>query len=317
VDTGFRLLPERASTLADDVDNLNLYLVLVTGFFAVLIFTLVIVFAVKYRRRPGREHAVQTGGNIPLEVAWMVIPLVLAMVMFVWGAKTYYGIYRAPSDALDVYVVARQWMWKLQHAEGASEINELHVPIHRPVRLTMTSQDVIHSFYVPAFRIKQDVLPNRYTSIWFQATKVGEYHLFCAEYCGTKHSGMTGRVVVMSDADYQAWLAGRSSQGSLAAGGRHLFLSLGCSACHTEGPDARAPRLVGLFGTEVRLAGGGTVVADEAYLRESVLDPMAKVVSGFQPIMPVFRGRLTEDDLVMLVAYLKSLAGPGPGGREQ
>jgi cytochrome c oxidase subunit 2 len=300
--------------MAGNVDDLYLYLVLVAGFFTILIFTLVITFAVKYRRRPGRERAVQIATNTPLEIAWMAVPLALCLVMFGWGAKLYFRLYRPPSDALDVYVVARQWMWKLQHAEGAVEINELHVPIGRPVRLTMTSQDVIHSFYVPAFRIKQDVLPERYTTLWFQATRPGEYHLFCAEYCGTKHSGMTGRVVVMGVADYEAWLATRTSQGSLAAGGHRLFLTLGCSGCHTEGPDARAPRLGGLYGTEVRLNSGGTVVADEAYVRESILDPAAKVVSGFQPIMPVFRGRVSDEDLIQLVAYVKSLAGPGERG---
>jgi cytochrome c oxidase subunit 2 len=309
VDAGFRLFPERASSMAGEVDDLYFYLLSVAGFFTTIIFTLVIVFAVKYRRRPGREHAEQVRTNMPLEIAWMLIPLALCMVMFGWGAKLYYRLYRPPSDSIDVYVSARQWMWKLQHAEGASEINELHVPVGRPVRLTMTSQDVIHSFYVPAFRIKQDVLPERSTTLWFEATRPGEYHLFCAEYCGTKHSGMTGRVVVMTASEYQAWLAGRTSPGSLAASGRRLFLSLGCAGCHTEGPDARAPRLVGLFGTEVRLSDGGTAPADEAYIRESILDPRAKVVSGFQPIMPVFRERLTEEDLVMLVAYVKSLSG--------
>jgi len=310
VDTEFRIFPRRASTLAGDVDDLYLFLVGVTVFFTVLIFTLVITFAVKYRRRPGREHGVQTSSNTTLEIVWMLIPLGLCMVMFFWGAKLYFGIYRAPSDALDVYVVAKQWMWKLQHAEGASEIDELHVPINRPVRLTMTSQDVIHSFYVPEFRIKQDVLPNSYTTIWFQATRPGEYHLFCAEYCGTKHSGMTGRVVVMSEPEYQAWLAAGISQGGLASEGHRLFLSLGCSTCHTDSTDARAPRLTGLFGTRVLLSDGGGVVADEAYLRESILDPEAKVVYGFQPIMPKFRGRLTEEELIKLVAYVKSLSKP-------
>jgi cytochrome c oxidase subunit 2 len=317
MDTGFRLFPERASTIAGRIDDLYLYLVLVSAFFTVLIFTLVIFFAVKYRRRPGRTLATQTGQNVPLEIAWMAIPLGLCMVMFVWGAKLYFGLYRPPSDALDVYVVAKQWMWKLQHAEGASEIDELHVPINRPIRLTMTSQDVIHSFYVPAFRIKQDVLPNRYTTIWFQATRPGQYHLFCAEYCGTKHSGMTGRVVVLGEHEYQEWLAGGISQGSLASGGLKLFLQLGCAACHTGRSDARCPRLEGLFGTEVRLQDGSTVVADEAYVRESILDPRAKIVSGFQPIMPAFRGRLSEEDLVMLVAYVKSLGASEEKGRDK
>jgi cytochrome c oxidase subunit 2 len=310
VDTEFRIFPRRASTVAGEVDHLYLFLVGVTVFFTVLIFSLVIIFAIKYRRRPGREHGTQTGSNTTLEIVWMLIPLGLCMVMFFWGAKLYFGIYRPPSDALEVYVVAKQWMWKLQHAEGASEIDELHVPVDRPIRLTMTSQDVIHSFYVPEFRIKQDVLPNRYTTIWFQATRPGEYHLFCAEYCGTKHSGMTGRVVVMSEPEYQAWLAAGISQGGLASEGHRLFLSLGCSTCHTDSTDARAPRLGGLFGTRVLLADGGLVAADEAYLRESILDPEAKTVAGFQPLMPKFRGRLTEEDLIKLVAYVKSLGKP-------
>jgi cytochrome c oxidase subunit 2 len=307
MDAGFRLLPEQASTLSGEVDDLYLYLLGVAFFFIILIFALVITFAVKYRRRPERPYAIQTGTSVPLEIAWMVIPLALCMVMFFWGAKLYFSIYRAPSDALDVYVVAKQWMWKLQHAEGASEINELHVPMNRPIRLTMTSQDVIHSFYVPAFRVKQDVLPNRYTTIWFQAIKPGVYHLFCAEYCGTKHSGMTGRVVVLPETEYQEWLAGGISQGSLAAGGHKLFMSLGCANCHTEQSDARCPRLVGLFGNSVRLENGTTVIADEAYVRGRILDPRTNPVSGFQPVMPSFRGRVSEEDLIMLVAYVKSL----------
>jgi cytochrome c oxidase subunit 2 len=296
--------------MAESIDHLYFYLLLVSAVFSILIFTLVIVFAVKYRRRPERLHATPTGQNVPLEIAWMAIPLGLCMVMFFWGARLYTALYRPPSDALDVYVVAKQWMWKLQHAEGASEINELHVPVGRPIRLTMTSQDVIHSFFVPAFRVKQDVLPNRYTTLWFQATRPGEYHLFCAEYCGTKHSGMTGRVVVMGEHEYQAWLSGGISQGSLAGGGHRLFLSLGCITCHTGRSDARCPRLEGLFGTEVKLKDGSVVVADEAYIRESILDPRAKIVSGFEPVMPAFRGRLSEEDLIQLVAYVKSLGAP-------
>lgn len=311
MDTGFRLLPERASTVAASVDGLYLYLVLFSAFFTALIFILVTVFAVKYRKRPGREHAAQVRTRTWLELTWMVVPLSLCLVVFVWGAKAYVSLYEIPPGAMDVYVVAKQWMWKLQHSEGLSEINELHVPVNRPVRLLMTSQDVIHSFYVPAFRIKQDVLPNRYTTIWFQATRPGEYPLRCAEYCGTKHSGMIGRIVVLSEADYGRWLSSGTSQGGLASVGLQLFQSLGCSSCHTGRSDARCPKLEGLFGTEVLLDDGRSVVADEAYLRESILDPKAKIVSGFQPIMPVFRGQVSEDDLIRLIAYLKS-QGPAP-----
>jgi cytochrome c oxidase subunit 2 len=305
---GFRLFPERASTSAAGVDGLYLYLVLVSAVLSALIFILVITFAVKYRRRPGRERATAVRPRASLEIAWMIVPLGLCLVMFFWGAKLYVRLYEPPPDAMDIYVVARQWMWKLQHPEGAPEINELHVPVRRPVRLVMTSQDVIHSFYVPAFRIKQDVLPNRYTSLWFQATQTGQFDLFCAEYCGTKHSGMTGRIIVMDEGDYERWMSSVTSPGGLAAAGLQLFQGLGCSGCHTGGPDARAPRLEGLFGTDVRLEGGGTIVADESYLRESILDPRAKIVSGFQPIMPVFRGQVSEEDVLRLIIYLKSLA---------
>jgi cytochrome c oxidase subunit 2 len=317
MDTGFRIFPEQASTGAAGVDHLYFYLLCVTVFFTGLIFLLVLIFCVKYRRRPGRDTGVQVKSNLLLEITWIAIPLVLVLIMFFWGVAAYFPIYRPPSDALDVYVVGRQWMWKLQHAEGASEINELHVPLGRPIRLTMTSQDVIHSFYVPAFRVKQDVLPGRYTTIWFEPAKLGEYHLFCAEYCGTKHSGMVGRVVVLTPADYERWLAGGLSPGSLASGGQRLFLSLGCANCHTGDTGARCPNLVRLFGSRVRLQGGDEVVADESYIRESILDPAAKIVAGYQPIMPAFRGRVSEEELIQLVAYVKSLGAPEPAGREK
>ena len=307
---GFRFFPEQASTGAAGVDSLYLYLVIVSTTLSALIFILVITFAVKYRRRPGHERATQVTPLAALEIGWMVLPLCLCLVMFFWGARLYVRLYEPPPGAMDIYVVAKQWMWKLQHPEGAPEINELHVPIRRPVRLVMTSQDVIHSFYVPAFRIKQDVLPNRYTSIWFQATKTGVFDLFCAEYCGTKHSGMTGKIIVLEERDYERWLSSVTSPGGLAAAGLQLFQGLGCSGCHTGGPDARAPRLEGLFGTQVSLEGGGTVLADESYLRESILDPRAKIVSGFQPIMPVFRGRVSEEEVLRLITYLKSLVTP-------
>jgi cytochrome c oxidase subunit 2 len=250
-------------------------------------------------------HPVKT--LVALEVAWIVIPLILVLIMFFWGAIAYFPLYRPPADALDVYVVAKQWMWKLQHVEGSSEINELHIPAGRPIRLLMTSQDVIHSFYVPAFRLKQDVLPGRYTTLWFQGTRVGEYALYCAEYCGTNHSGMTGRIVVQSPADYQRWLTGGISPSSVASRGQQLFLSLQCATCHAEGPGARGPSLAGLTGSRVLLQDGREIVADESYIRESIVDPASKLVAGYQPIMPVFRGRVSEEELLQLVAYVKSL----------
>jgi cytochrome c oxidase subunit 2 len=235
------------------------------------------------------------------------------MVIFVWGAVIYFNERTPPRGATEIYVVAKQWMWKLQHEEGPREINELHVPVGRDVKMIMTSQDVIHSFYVPAFRIKQDVLPGRYTTAWFHATKAGTYHLFCAEYCGTMHSGMIGQVVVMEPAQYEAWMGGGGAMGSLASNGETIFQQLGCSTCHRSDTQGRGPNLVGLFGKRVQLEDGRTVIADENYIRESILSPAAKVVSGFKPIMPVFQGLVSEEQLSALVAYIKSLNQPPSG----
>jgi len=235
--------------------------------------------------------------------------------MFVWGASVFFSMNRPPRGALETYAVAKQWMWKFEHVDGRREINELHVPVGRDVRLTMISQDVIHSFYVPAFRVKQDVLPGRYTTIWFQATKPGSYHLFCAEYCGTSHSGMIGRVVVMEPAQYQLWLAGSTGEGSLAAGGQKLFRDLACETCHRGDTGARGPDLAGLFGKPVTLQAGNKVVADESYIRDSIVNPAGKVVFGYQPIMPTFQGQISEEGLLQLLAYIKSMeAKPAAGG---
>jgi cytochrome c oxidase subunit 2 len=310
MDSDLPLFPTQASTVAPGVDALFLSIAAVALVFTVLIFTLVIVFAVRYRRRSEAATGARVVPALWVEAVWIAVPFVLCMGMFAWGARLYFVQRRPPADSLDVYVVARQWMWKLQHAEGPSEINELHVPIGRPIRLTMTSQDVIHSFFVPAFRVKMDVLPGRFENAWFQATKTGEYHLFCAEYCGTKHSGMIGRVIVLEPADYERWLAGGMSGAGLAAAGERLFLALGCATCH--GADrSRGPSLENLFGKTVTLRDGRTVIADEAYVRESILDPAAKVVAGFEPLMPAYRSQLNEEDVIKLVAYLKTLtAGP-------
>jgi cytochrome c oxidase subunit 2 len=225
----------------------------------------------------------------------------------VWGAVVFFHAQRPPKGAIEIYAVGKQWMWKFQHMDGQREINELHVPIGQPVKLTMISQDVIHSFFVPAFRVKQDVLPGRYTTVWFQATKTGKYHLFCAEYCGTQHSGMIGSVVVMEPAQYQAWLAGGGGEGSLAQSGEKLFQDLACNTCHRSDSGARGPDLAGVFGSQVTLQGGQKLAADEAYIRESILNPQAKLVMGFQPIMPTFQGQVSEEGLMQLVAYIKTL----------
>jgi cytochrome c oxidase subunit II len=306
------LWPARASTGAGNVDALYIFLVLLATFMSVAIFTMIVFFALRYHRQPGRE-AEQIEGSNALEITWSVVPLGIFMVIFAWGAVIYFQERTPPRDATEVYVVAKQWMWKLEHLEGQREINELHVPVGRDIEMIMTSQDVIHSFYVPAFRIKQDVLPGRYTTAWFRATKPGVYHLFCAEYCGTQHSGMIGQVVVMEPAQYQAWLSGGNTTGSLASNGESIFQQLGCVTCHRSDTQGRGPNLVGLFGKPVSLEDGRTVIADENYIRESILSPSAKVVKGFKPIMPVFQGLVSEEQLTELVAYVKSLSAPGAG----
>ena len=309
------LWPVRASTGGANVDALFIFLVALSAFMSLAIFTMILLFALKYRRRPGVE-AEQIDGSRALELTWSIIPLGIFMCIFFWGAVIYFRERTPPQGATEIYVVAKQWMWKLQHEEGQREINELHVPVGRDIKLIMTSQDVIHSFYVPAFRIKQDVLPGRYTTLWFRATRPGTYHLFCAEYCGTQHSGMVGQVVVMEPAQYQDWLSGGAGGAPLAVTGRRLFSELGCVTCHRSDTQGRGPDLVGVFGKPVMLEDGRTLVADENYVRESILTPAAKVVKGFKPIMPVFQGIVSEEQLNALVAYVKSLVQPqtaGPG----
>ena len=307
----FPLWPTRASTTAGSVDALFIFLVTLSALMSLVIFTMIMVFAVRYRRRKG-VAAEQIEGSTALEVTWSVIPLFIFVVIFVWGAVIYFKERTPPRGATEVYVVAKQWMWKLQHEEGQREINELHVPLGRDVKMILTSQDVIHSFYVPAFRIKQDVLPGRYTTAWFRPTKAGTYHLFCAEYCGSQHSGMIGQVVVLEPAQYEVWLSGGAS-GTMASNGQNIFQQLGCSTCHRSDTQGRGPDLVGLFGKPVQLEDGRVVTADENYIRESILTPGAKVVSGFKPIMPVFQGLVSEEQLNALVAYVKSL-NPSPSG---
>jgi cytochrome c oxidase subunit 2 len=310
---GLPFFPERASTLAGQVDALFFFLLAVSAFFSTLIGVMVVLFAVRYRRRSEREVPPAIHGSVPLELTWSLIPLAIVLGTFAWGAQIFYSMFRAPAGSLDVYVVGKRWMWKTQHLTGQREINELHVPVGVPVRLNLTSEDVIHSFFVPAFRIKRDVIPGRYTSVWFEATRTGRYHLFCAEYCGTKHSQMIGSVVVMEPDDFQQWLAGGTT-GSLASAGEKLFQDLGCGTCHRPDSLARGPNLQGLFGSPVRLTGGGVVTADATYVRESIVNPSAKVVDGFQPIMPTYQGLIGEEGLMQLIAYIQSLGAPGAAG---
>jgi cytochrome c oxidase subunit 2 len=304
------LFPPQASTIAGHVDLLFAFLVVVCGFFAVLIFSLVFIFAVIYRRRPDAATPLPVHGDIRLEILWTAIPLVLSMVMFAWGANLYFTTSRPPADTLDIAVVGKQWMWKFQHPEGPREINELHVPVGRPVRLIMASEDVIHSVYVPAFRTKMDVVPGRYTSTWFEATRVGTFHLFCAEYCGNAHAGMIGRVVVMTPSAYEQWLSGGKRDESPVAAGERLFQQLGCSTCHRADTSGRGPALEGLFGQTQRLQSGASVVVDETYVRESILYPNAKIALGYQPVMPTFQGQVSEEGIMHLIAYIRSLSPP-------
>jgi len=313
---GLPLFPEQASTIAGAVDGLYFFLIAITLFFSGLIFLLLLFFAIRYRRRAGRETGRAIEGDLRLEAIWIVIPLAIVMVVFFWSARVYFAMSTPPPDALDIYAVGKQWMWKFQHPGGQREINELHVPMGQPVRLTMSSEDVIHSFYVPAFRVKKDVIPGRYSSVWFEATKAGEFHLFCAEYCGTEHAGMIGRVIVMKPAEYQQWLSGGTAGETMAEAGERLFNQLGCATCHAGDATARGPSLIGLFGQPVRLADGQTVVADERYLRQSILEPAQQMVAGYQPLMPTFQGLISEEGLLQIIAYIKSL-GTGESQRVQ
>lgn len=314
----YQLFPDQASTLAPQVDALYYFLIAVSVAFTALIFFLVVYFAVKYRRRSDLDRPKPIHGDARLEFVWIAVPLGLTMVMFVWGASLFFDLRRPPSDALEIYAVSKQWMWKFQHPGGQREINELHVPVGRPVKLTMTSEDVIHSWFVPAFRTKMDVLPGRYTMAWFEATKPGSFHLFCAEYCGTDHSHMTGRIVVMTPAQYERWLSNSNGAGaqSLASVGEQLFHQQRCDTCHMERGKGTGPALAGLFGNDVALRGGNSVTADETYIRESILKPNAKLVAGYAAVMPTYAGLITEDNLIQLVSYVKAL-GQDTGGEAQ
>lgn len=306
-----QLFPDQASTIAARVDHLYFFLIAVSAFFAVVVTVLVVLFAIRYRRRSDDESGEPIHGSLALELIWTGIPFVLAMVMFVWGASVYFAIARVPDEAMDIYAVGKQWMWKFQHPEGQREINELHVPVNTPVRILITSEDVLHDLYFPAFRTKMDAIPGRYTQLWFTATQTGTFHIFCAEYCGTKHSGMIGHVIVMPQNEYEDWVGGGASQGTLAQKGEQLFTQLACITCHRADSQGRGPVLNGVFGANVHLTNGNVVTADATYIRESILNPTAKVVQGFPPIMPTFQGQVSEEQLLALTEYIKSL----PAGR--
>ena len=318
--TPFPLFPPSASSVSVEMDLLYLFITAVCAFFTVLVTALVVVFTIKFRRRHPDEVGEDIHGSLALELTWTFIPFVLAMVMFAWGAKVFFDLARPPADAMDMYVVGKQWMWKVQHPNGVREINQMHVPIDRAVRLTMGSEDVLHDYSIPAFRVKMDVVPGRLTTLWFKATKPGTYHLFCAEYCGTKHSGMVGEVIAMSPEEYVAWLRAQASgtAGPAAQTGERLFTDYACITCHRADSTGRGPTLHGLYGKPVELTDGRTVTADENYIRESIMNSQAKVVKGYQPIMPAFQGMVSEENLMELIAYIKGLkpaAAQAAGGK--
>lgn len=312
VNDGFRLFPEQATAHAAQVDALYIFLTLISTFFTVLIAGLIVYFAIKYRRGNRKvDRTLSHGHGMAMEISWIVIPGLICLIIFGWSASLYFSAFRAPAGAISVQVVGKQWMWKFQHPNGGREINTLHVPMGQAVELTMISEDVIHSLFVPAFRVKHDVLPGSYSRLWFNANKTGEFHLFCAEYCGTDHSRMIGKVVVMQPAEYEAWLSGGKVNESPAVAGKRLFEELRCATCHTPGqgqPVLTCPPLTNVYGHEVQLTTGSKVMADEDYLRESILRPRAKVVAGFQPLMPTYEGQVDEEQLMQLLVYIKSLS---------
>jgi cytochrome c oxidase subunit 2 len=309
--SGIPLFPAQASSLAGEVDNLYFGVLAITAFFALLVAVLVIAFAVKYRDPTGTRIGPPITGSIPLELAWTIIPFLISMGIFVWATLVFFHLIRPPDQTLEIYSTGKRWMWRFQHLEGQSEINELHVPRGRAVKVTFTSEDVLHSLYFPAFRVKADAIPGRYSAIWFTATQTGTFHLFCAEYCGTQHSGMIGSVIVMEPDDYQAWLSGSTGQ-PLAARGEQLFQQLACVTCHLNDGSGRGPSLAGVYGTQTRLANGSVVVVNDTYVRESILTPQSKLVAGYGPLMPTFQGQVSEESVMSIIAYIKSLPAAGP-----
>ncbi len=309
----FQIIPEQASTLAPKVDQLYWFIIGVTAFFGIVVSILVVYFAVKYRTNDPMAIGAPITGSIPLELAWSVIPFLISVVIFGWAAQVFFDLSRPPDQTLEIYATGKRWMWKFQHLDGKAEINELHVPIGRAVKVTFTSEDVLHSLYFPSFRVKADAIPGRYSTVWFNATKLGEFHIFCAEYCGTRHSGMIGKVTVMEPAAYQAWLSGGGGGGTLASRGERLFSELACNTCHLADGTGRGPSLANKFGTQEQLADGSVVNVDESYVRESILTPQRKLVAGYQPVMPTFQGLVNEDNVMALLEYVKSLQS-SPGG---
>jgi len=300
------LFPAEASGIAPYVDALYFFLVAMTIFGTTFVAILLLVFSVRYRREKN-PVATQIEGSTLLEATWTIIPLAIFLVTFVWGALLYFRIYDPPANSMNIYIVGKQWMWKAEHPGGQHEINALHVPTGKPIQLTMISQDVFHSFSIPDFRIKREVIPGRYSTVWFEATQVGTYHLFCTQYCGTQHSGMVGEVTVMTPGDYKKWLEQSNSGQSLAQNGERLFASTGCNSCHNGTAAARGPSLAGVYGSKLTLTDGRQILVDDAYLRNAILNPSEHVTAGFAPIMPTYQGQISEDGLIDLVEFIKNM----------
>ncbi len=305
--TNFALFPKEASTIAPYADALYFFLLLITLVGTGIVLALVVGFSLAYRQSK-HPVAVQIEGSTLLEATWTIIPLAIFLLCFVWGALLYFRIYNPPTNAMNIYVVGKQWMWKAEHPGGQHEINSLHVPVGRPVQLTLISQDVFHSFSIPAFRVKREAIPGRYTTVWFQATEPGTYHLFCTQYCGTDHSAMIGDIVVLTPDDYKAWTEQSTSGMSLSQNGERLYASLGCNACHSGAAAARGPNLANVYGNKVQLADGSQILVDDAYLRDSILNPSQHITAGYSPIMPTYQGQISEEGLIDLVEYIKNLS---------
>ncbi|WP_369719464.1 cytochrome c oxidase subunit II [Bradyrhizobium sp. LLZ17] len=297
------------SPQSGDVDLLFAGLLMTSALVLGILFFLLTLFCVRYRAGNLIDREDHIAKSWHWEVGWTTASLACFVGLFVWGASVYFEMYKTPADELVVFVVAKQWMWKTQHPGGQAEINALHVPTNRPVRLVMASQDVIHSFFIPALRLKHDVVPGRYQDIEIEVDRPGTYHLFCAEYCGTDHSGMIGEIVAMEPADFSNWLTRQAPSSSLAGEGGALFRELGCSGCHGPGSKIRAPPLEGLYGRPVPLSDGSTAIADDKYIRDSILLPRSQIVASYEPLMPSFEGKVSEEQLLRLVMYIKSLAG--------
>ncbi len=303
--TASALFPREASTIAPYADALYFFLIGMTLVGLLLVGALVFGFSVRYRKARS-PVATQVEGSTLLEATWTIIPLAIFLVTFVWGALLYFRIYNPPTNAMNIYIVGKQWMWKAEHPGGQHEINALHVPVNRPVQLTMVSMDVFHSFSIPDFRVKREVIPGRYSTVWFQATAPGTYHLFCTQYCGTKHSGMIGEITVLTPEDYQKWTEESTSGTSLAQNGERLYASMGCNQCHNGTPGARGPSLAGVYGSKLTLANGSQVTVNDAYLRDAILNPSQHITAGYAPIMPTYQGQISEDGLIDLVEFIKN-----------